>query len=69
VAGSAAHYCDPFSVKDITRALYEVWSDAELRAQLSRKGIERSARYNWDKSATDLWDSFVRMCGDAGLKP
>lgn len=66
VAGNAAHYCDPYSVKDIARALYEVWTDAELRSELGRKGLERSQRYTWDKAATALWQSFERMCADAG---
>jgi glycosyltransferase involved in cell wall biosynthesis len=69
VAGSAAHYCDPFSVKDITRALYDVWTDPEIRTTLGRKGIERSERYTWDRSAAALWESFERMCSDAGLRP
>ena len=68
VAGSAAHYCDPFSVKDITRALYDVWTDPEIRTALGRKGIERSERYTWDRSAVALWESFERMCSDAGMK-
>lgn len=67
VAGDAAHYCDPFSVDDISRALNEVWSDPVLREDLSRKGIERAQRYTWDKAASALWDSFTRMCSDAGL--
>ncbi|MCW5899145.1 MAG: glycosyltransferase family 4 protein [Flavobacteriales bacterium] len=67
VAGDAAHYCDPFSVADITRALYEVWSDAALRERLREAGLKRAARYTWDNAAAALWKSFERMCGDAGL--
>jgi len=68
IAGDAAHYCDPFSVADISRALYEVWSDPELCEQLRAAGLKRSQRYTWDKAATDLWASFERMCRDAGLR-
>lgn len=67
VAGSAAHYCDPFSVQDITRAMHDLWTDGELREQLGRKGLERAGRYTWERAATDLWKSFERMCADAGL--
>ncbi len=67
VAGDAAHYCDPFSVKDIARALYTVAGDAALREQLSAVGLRRSQRYTWDNAARDLWTSFERMCADAGL--
>ncbi len=67
VAGDAAHYCDPFSVKDITRALHEVWSDKALRDRLSEAGRKRAQRYTWENAAQALWKSFEKMCGDAGL--
>ncbi|MBX2972714.1 MAG: glycosyltransferase family 4 protein [Flavobacteriales bacterium] len=65
VAGDAAHYCDPFSVDDIARALHEVCSDAALRERLSRAGIERAQRYTWENAAEALWKSFERMMDDA----
>ncbi|MBK8499494.1 MAG: glycosyltransferase family 4 protein [Flavobacteriales bacterium] len=67
IAGDAAHYCDPFSVADISRALLEVWNDPALGEQLRTAGIKRAARYSWEKSAQGLWASFGRMCADAGL--
>lgn len=67
IAGDAAHYCDPFSVADIARAMREVWSDHALWEQLRTTGLRRSARYTWDKAAEALWASFERMCSDAGL--
>jgi len=66
IAGDAAHYCDPFSVGDIARALYDVWSDPALREQLSTAGRKRAERYTWDNAAKALWDSFERMLADAG---
>ena len=68
VAGDAAHYCDPFSVADIARALHEVCRDADLRTTLSTAGITRSQRYTWNHAATALWASFERMAKDAGLQ-
>ncbi len=67
IAAGAAHYCDPFSVQDITQALYAVSTDPELREQLGRKGLDRAERYTWDRAAIALWESFARMCQDAGL--
>ncbi|MBL0128057.1 MAG: glycosyltransferase family 4 protein [Flavobacteriales bacterium] len=67
IAGDAAHYCDPFSVADISRALHEVCTDPALADQLRKAGLKRSTRYNWDDSASALWSSFQRMCTDAGL--
>ena len=67
IAGDAAHYCDPFSVADITRVLYDVWFDPVLCEQLRKAGLKRAQRYSWDNAATGLWASFERMCADAGL--
>jgi glycosyltransferase involved in cell wall biosynthesis len=67
IAGDAAHYCDPFSVADISRALYEVWSDPVRCDQLRAAGLKRAARYTWEKAGAGLWASFERMCEDAGL--
>ena len=66
VAGDAAHYCDPFDVDDIARALHEVVTDASLRDRLGRAGIARAAQFTWERAATDLWASFERMLKDAG---
>jgi glycosyltransferase involved in cell wall biosynthesis len=67
IAGDAAHYCDPYSVASISRALYEVCTDEALRDQLLAAGLKRSMRYTWDQAARDLWTSFAHMCRDAGL--
>ena len=67
IAGDAAHYCDPYSVADISRALRDVWNDPALCDQLRTAGLKRATRYTWDKAADALWASFQRMCADAGL--
>lgn len=68
VAGEAAHYCDPFNVDDIARALHAVTSDPALRQRLSTAGLRRAEQFTWQRAATDLWASFERMCAAAGLK-
>ncbi len=67
IAGDAAHYCDPYSVADISRALLDVWNDPALCDQLRTAGLKRATRYTWDQAAEALWSSFRRMCADAGL--
>lgn len=68
VAGDAAHYCDPFNVSDIARALHDVCSDPTLQQQLSAKGIARAERFTWERAAEDLWKSFERMWQGAPVK-
>ncbi len=67
VAGDAAHYCDPFNVSDISRALYEVWSDPVLCENLKAAGLKRSQRYTWEAAAKGLWATFERTLKDAGV--
>jgi glycosyltransferase involved in cell wall biosynthesis len=66
IAGDAAHYCDPFSVADIARAMLDVWTDHALCEQLRAVGIKRATRYTWDRAADALWTSFMHMLSDAG---
>lgn len=55
VAGDAALYCDPFDVEDIAAKLTEIASDSNLRAELSKKGLERSRLFSWDTAAEEVW--------------
>jgi glycosyltransferase involved in cell wall biosynthesis len=51
IAGDAALLVDPTDTEAIANAIAQILSDKDLHSTLSRKGIERSARYNWDKCA------------------
>jgi glycosyltransferase involved in cell wall biosynthesis len=55
VAGDAAIYFDPFSITDMKNSLIQMDSNANLRNELSRKGIERSKLFSWDDSAKIIW--------------
>jgi glycosyltransferase involved in cell wall biosynthesis len=51
IAGDAALLVDPTDTEAIANAIAQILSDKDLHSTLSRKGIEHSARYNWDKCA------------------
>lgn len=51
VLGGAAHYFDPFSVDDITRAINDVLTNSELRNALIENGKSQIAKYSWQKMA------------------
>lgn len=55
VAGDSAIYCDPFDSASIANGMEQLFSDDKLRSQLSTKGLERCKKYNWDKSAQEVW--------------
>jgi glycosyltransferase involved in cell wall biosynthesis len=54
VCGDAALYCNPNDPADIARALRLVLQDENLREDLRRRGLERSARFRWTDSARSL---------------
>ncbi len=51
VAGDAARLVDPRSTDDITAAVDELLKDAELRADLARRGRRRAREFTWAATA------------------
>ncbi len=63
VCGDAALYVDPSDPQDIARALERVMSDADLRADLKRRGRLRAEAFTWDASARAWLDAIDRFAG------
>ena len=61
VTGDCAVYCDPYSEETIADGLYTLYSDAELRADLSRRGLERAKTLTWDNSAEILYNVYKEL--------
>lgn len=55
ILGDAPCYVDPYDINDIAKAISEVLSDNELRANLVRKGLERVKLYDWNKTACETF--------------
>ena len=51
VAGDAALLVDPEDVGSLSAALRRLGEDAELRATLRRRGLERAAAFSWERTA------------------
>jgi glycosyltransferase involved in cell wall biosynthesis len=61
VGGDAAFYCDPYSVDSIKEGILHVLDDPTLRFTMIEKGFSRAEKFNWDKTAQGLWNSFEKM--------
>jgi len=48
VGGDAAEYFDPHSYDDLTTVLQHVLGSAQLREEMSRKGLLQSAKFTWE---------------------
>jgi len=53
VAGDAALLVDPHDVDAIADAMVRIATDAELRAELDRRGQENVKRFSWEKCARE----------------
>lgn len=61
VAGSAALTFDPDSVEEIAEALWTLWSDETLRADLAARGLERVKEFSWGNMARQTVQVYERI--------
>lgn len=60
IAGDAAIYCDPFSVKNITDKMIELAGKPALHSSLSEKALARSSQFSWDLAANQVWEVLIQ---------
>jgi glycosyltransferase involved in cell wall biosynthesis len=53
IAKEAALLVDPLNVEDIANSSERLWNDKTLRAEFKKKGIARSAQFNWSKMSIE----------------
>jgi len=63
VAGGAALLVDPHSASELTAAIGRLLGDAQLRAELASRGLDRSRRFRWEESARQSLNFFRKVCG------
>jgi glycosyltransferase involved in cell wall biosynthesis len=61
VAGDAALLVDPMETESISTALNRLIEDETLRRELSRKGLERSKLFTWERAATETWTAYTEL--------
>jgi glycosyltransferase involved in cell wall biosynthesis len=61
IAGDAALLMDPNNTESIANGIQRLLSDCELRESLSRKGLERSTLFSWDRCAQETLTLLERV--------
>ena len=61
VAGDAAILVDPYNIDEITFEMSRLLLDHMLRAELSRKGIERAGSYSWAKTSEKYLELYKEL--------
>jgi glycosyltransferase involved in cell wall biosynthesis len=64
IAGDAALFVDPENVGEISDGIFQILKTPGLQQELSRKGLERSAIFNWEKCARET----IRILEEVGSK-
>ena len=58
VVGDAGLYFDPSSEEELLDALDKITDDASLQRKLVRRGLERSKRFSWHKTAAETFNIY-----------
>ena len=60
VGGDAALLVDPKDVQDIANKMELLYKDETLRSKLIEAAKTQSQKFNWDKTASVLWESVMK---------
>ena len=63
IVGSAGLLFDPQRPEELHALLRRVLGDADLRAQLRHRGLQRAAEFSWERAARDTLAAFRRVAG------
>lgn len=61
VAGDAALLVNPEETDEIAAALNRLIAEEGLRVELSRRGLERSKSYTWERAANETWGVYREL--------
>lgn len=61
VGGDACLYVDPDQPRQISEAMERLYSNPSLRLSLIEKGIQQRQKFNWDRSAKQLYQLLVQL--------
>lgn len=64
VAGDAALLVDPTSPEDIAAKMHMLYKDENLRKKLIGNAARQIKKFNWDISASSLWESMMKCMPD-----
>ncbi len=61
VAGKAALYFDPHSVKDMASKVQILLDDSTLVAELRNRGPDQASRFSWEKAASEIYQIAMKL--------
>ncbi|NCD00897.1 glycosyltransferase family 1 protein [bacterium] len=61
VSDGKALFFNPYNKEEISRALYKIIIDKDLREKLSKEGLERAKDFSWDKCAKETYNQIKSL--------
>jgi glycosyltransferase involved in cell wall biosynthesis len=61
VAGDAAVLIDPDNLDSLIDGLRRLTEDADLRADLTQRGIQRARQFSWEKAVAETWSVYREL--------
>ncbi len=61
MGGDAARYFDPLDVAAMAATIGEVWTDADLRAEMRERGLQQAARFSWKRAARETLAIYEKL--------
>lgn len=61
VVGDAGLLFDPCNVEEMAEAIKRIITDEELRKKLIERGLERSKKFTWQRTAEKTWQLYRRL--------
>jgi len=68
VVGNGAVMINPYNVDELTFAIKEILEDKNLREDLIKKGLKQARKFDWDKTAEQILDIFIKYLKSIFIK-
>jgi glycosyltransferase involved in cell wall biosynthesis len=65
IAGDSAILVDPENVEWLIEALRRLTIDADLRANLIQRGLNRARQFSWEKAVNETWNIYRSVLEDS----
>jgi len=64
VVGEAGIMVNPYDTDSLVKAMRQVLTDAKLRDDMIRKGLEQSKKFSWEKAARETQEVYNKVAGE-----
>jgi glycosyltransferase involved in cell wall biosynthesis len=68
LGGTAARYFDPYDVEAMADVIRAVWTDDNMRAEMSRQGLSEAVKFSWSRAAEETYQVYEAILAQRGAR-